>query len=125
MVKYLVDAETDILLVKVEGSFNASKAGEVNEAEIHMSFQMTASEVTYLPPDETIKGVVSDLPDKYRIYEFYVNSMQFPSTDLLTQSAGVDLFVQLTPCTGHLKFYMSDSFSNLFHSKNDLGLEEE
>jgi len=58
-----------------------------------MSFQMTASEVTYLPPDETVKGVVSDLPDKYRIYEFYVNKMQFPTTDLLTQSAGTDLFV--------------------------------
>jgi len=38
MVNYLVDAETDVLLVKIEGSFDASKAGKVNEAEIHMSF---------------------------------------------------------------------------------------
>lgn len=82
VVNYFVDAETDVILVKIDGSFDRSNKGMINEAEVTMSFQMTASEVTFLPSDEPIKGVVSDQPSGFKIYEFYVNKMQFPQSGL-------------------------------------------
>ena len=42
---------------------------------------MSASDVVYLAPDQVIRGVVSDNPNKYRVYEFYINKMQFPEVD--------------------------------------------
>lgn len=68
-----------------------------------------------------IRGVVSDNPNKYRVYEFYINKMQFPEVDdiILTQR-GMDLFISLTPCSGRLKFYISDNYKNLFKKQSEV-----
>lgn len=77
---------------------------------------MSASDVSYLAPGQSIRGIVSTDPDKYKIYEFYINKMQFPATS----DDGVDLFVTLTPCMGQMKFYISDNFENLFTKETEL-----
>jgi hypothetical protein len=59
--------------------------------------------------------VVSDDPNKYKIFEFYVNKLQFPESD-----ADTDLFIALTPCTGSLKFYISDTYENLFTERSEV-----
>jgi hypothetical protein len=82
---------------------------------------MSASDVVYLAPDKAIRGVVSDNPNKFRVYEFYVNKMQFPEVDQnLLMKRGMDLFISLTPCTGKLKFYISDDFKNLFKKQSEV-----
>jgi hypothetical protein len=34
---------------------------------------MSASDIVYLAPGQPIRGVVSDNPNKFKVYEFYVN----------------------------------------------------
>ena len=71
-----------------------------------------------MAPDTRIRSVVSDDPNKYKIYEFYINEMNFPN--LTEQDDGVDLFFTLTPCSGILKFYISDDYSKLFTERSEL-----
>jgi hypothetical protein len=39
---------------------------------------MSSSDVTFLSPGKAVRGIVSDSPGKLRVYEFFVNEMQFP-----------------------------------------------
>ena len=78
---------------------------------------MTASDISYLSPNQSIRGVVSNSDDKYKIYEFNINRMQFP--DPINISGGVDLFVTLTPCIGMVQFYISDKMENLFTDSSE------
>ena len=60
--------------------------------------------------------MVSDLPNKYKVFEFYVNELQFGDE----ADDGIDLFIALTPCTGLLKYFISDDFQNLFTERSEL-----
>ena len=70
-----LDPFEDMLLVKIDGIFDSRYAGEVTHASLKMNFQMSSSDITYLPPSVNIRSVVSDDPNKYKIFEFYVNEM--------------------------------------------------
>lgn len=83
-----------------------------------MSLQISSSDVSYLPPDTVVRNVVSDDPNKFKVYEFYVNELQFPKGKEARD--GVDLFVTLTPCTGLLRFYISDDYHSLFKEKSEI-----
>ena len=72
---------------------------------------MSSSDITYLAPSKSVRGIVSNNPDKFRIYEFYVNEMQFP------EQTSMDLFISLTPCSGKLQFYISDDRARLFRER--------
>ena len=115
-VNFEVEPESDIILVKVDGIFFPLFSKGIKDAELTYSFQMSSSDITYLAPNNTVRGVVSNSKDKYRIYEFFVNSMQFP-TD---RQFGVDLFISLTPCSGKLEYYISDDRDRLFKSRSKL-----
>lgn len=115
MVNFEVDPRRDIILVKVDGKFDAQLAAGIDSAALQVSLSMSASDVSYLAPGQSIRGVVSTNPDKYKIYEFYINKMQFP-----TSEQSVDLFVTLTPCMGKMKFYISDDFHTLFTDETEL-----
>jgi hypothetical protein len=81
-----------------------------------MSLQMSSSDVTFLPPNNQIRSVVSDDPNKYKIFELYVNELLFPNTT----DDGIDLFITLTPCSGLLKFYISDDYNKLFTERSEV-----
>lgn len=115
LVNLQADPETDIVLVRVDGAFDPKHAGEFQHMEVTVAFQMSASDVSYLAPEQAVRSVVTDDPSKYKIFEVYVNSMQFPA-----DAAVVDMFIKLTPCTGHLQFYISDDFGNLFQTRSRL-----
>jgi hypothetical protein len=115
-VNFEVEPESDIILVKVDGIFFPLFSKSIKDAELTYSFQMSSSDITYLAPNKTVRGVVSNNKDKYRIYEFFVNSMQFPTDSQM----GVDLFISLTPCSGKLEFYISDDRERLFKSRSKL-----
>lgn len=110
MVSFELDPVIDIILVKVSGEFDMSHQYGIDHAQLMMSLQLSSSDVTYLPVEHKIRSVVSDDPNKYKIFEFYVNELQFPKQAL----DGVDLFITLTPCSGLLKFFISDDYSKLF-----------
>ena len=71
---------------------------------------MGSNDVVYLAPGQTLKGYASDATHKYKIYEFYINELQFPES----KNESIDLFVTLTPCVGEFNFFISDSIRELF-----------
>jgi hypothetical protein len=78
-----------------------------------MNLQLSASDVNYLAPGKTIRGVVSENANKFKVYELFINKMLFPED----QS---DLFITLTPCKGLLNFHISDSIENLFTEESQM-----
>ena len=116
MVNFEADPVADIILVKITGTYDPQYSNGVEHSELEVSFHMSASDVSYLAPGQTVRGAVSNDPDKYKIYEFFVNKMQFPedTTGAELETRGVDLFVTLTACVGNIKFFISDDFKNLF-----------
>lgn len=120
-ISFSVDPEGDLILVKVEGIFDPLHSQKVKFAEIEYAFTISASDVVYLAPDQAVRGVVSDNPNKFRVYEFYVNKMQFPEVEeQKLRERGMDLFISLTPCSGKLKFYISDNYKNLFKKQSEV-----
>lgn len=65
--------------------------------------------------------MVSEQPNKYKIYELYINEMFFPK---VSSSEGVDLFVSITPCAGLLKYYISDNFGKLFTKRSEINHDQ-
>ena len=110
--EFELDPKIDVILVKIDGEFDWRYAHQIHFAEIKMSFSISSSDVVYLAPSQSLKGYVSANSRKYKIYEFYINKMQFP----VSENGFVDLFVTLTPCTGDFGFYISDNVRTLFTS---------
>ena len=81
---------------------------------------MSATDVSYLAPGQTVRGALSDDPNKYKVYEFYVNKMQFPDPLSSAKMGGVDLFITLTACTGNVRFFISDDFRSLFTAQSKM-----
>mmetsp|Transcript_13172 Transcript_13172/g.20509 ORF Transcript_13172/g.20509 Transcript_13172/m.20509 type:complete len:88 (+) Transcript_13172:5263-5526(+) len=82
-----------------------------------MSLVLSSEDVSYLAPGNTIRGVVTDDPNDYKIYEFYVNSMQFPlpaAGKPQGEKQPMDLFITMTPCSGNLDLFITDDYSKLF-----------
>ena len=75
---FKVEPESNLILVKIDGTFFRLWSKNIKDAELTYNFQMSSSDITYLAPDKAVRGIVSNSPDKFRIYEFYVNDMQFP-----------------------------------------------
>jgi hypothetical protein len=75
-----------------------------------MSLTVDSSDIVYLAPGQSLKGYVSESTRKYKIYEFYINGLQFPESE----DEAVDLFVTLTPCVGKFNFFISDTVQGLF-----------
>lgn len=84
-----------------------------------MSLQLSNNDVTYLAPDNKVRSAVSEQENKYKIYEIYVNDMFFPIIDS-EKDEGVDLFITITPCSGLLKYYISDDYNRLFTSRSEI-----
>ena len=78
MVNFQADPIADIILVKITGTYDPQYSNGLQHSELEVSFHMSASDVSYLAPGQTVRGAVSNDPNKYKIYEFYVNKMQFP-----------------------------------------------
>ena len=110
---FKVEPDSNLILVKIDGTFFRLWSKNIKDAELTYNFQMSSSDITYLAPNKAVRGIVSISPDKFRIYEFYVNDMQFPED----KSKGMDLFISLTPCSGKLQFFISDERSRLFKGK--------
>ena len=104
-VNFEANPERDIILVRIVGTYDPRYSNGIRHSELEVSFHMSATDVSYLAPGQTLRGVVSDDPNKYKVYEFYVNKMQFPDAKAGvmhdywdTGIEGVDLFITLTAC---------------------------
>lgn len=124
MVEFEVDPQNDVILVRAEGTFDPTYAHGTQNSEVEYSLKISSSEVNYLAPDESTRAIVSDSADRFRIFEFYVNRRQFPHDDFKELPRGppppMDLFIQMTPCTGLLELYISDDYKNLFSKTSEM-----
>ena len=77
-----------------------------------MELVMTSSNISPIKAGQKIMGTVKDDPNSYKIYELYVNSLQYQQ--YLSSNNAVDLFIMLTPCTGNLEFFITDDYKKLF-----------
>mmetsp|Transcript_18505 Transcript_18505/g.31667 ORF Transcript_18505/g.31667 Transcript_18505/m.31667 type:complete len:445 (+) Transcript_18505:4184-5518(+) len=118
ILKLSLDPAEDVILVKVDQHFLPQHMGGVDNAELVMELLLSSSEVSPIAPGQTLKGTVSDEPDKFRIYELFVNRMQFEGYVGANESRNVDLFITLRPCTGNLDFFITDDFSQLFKQQS-------
>ena len=58
-INFDLDPRTDIILVKVDGLFDQDSSQGIKNAQVEVSFSMSASDVSFLQPNQTLKGVVS------------------------------------------------------------------
>jgi len=117
MVGFETNPKDDIILVRTEGIFDKEYAEDMQYAMFQYSLKISSSDVSYLAPGETTRAVVSDGADRFKIFEFYVNKRQYYHALKMKKqdrNSKVDLFIQMTPCTGLLEFYISDKYENLF-----------
>ena len=121
MVEFEVDPKMDFILVRTEGSFNSKYAYDNQLTDLEYSLKISSSEVNYLAPGELTRAIVSDSEDRFRVFEFFVNKKQFPSDG--SNDEPVDLFIEMTPCTGLLKLFISDDYNNLFSKKSEMKSE--
>lgn len=124
IVDFEADPSTDLILVRVSGVFSGKYDNGAEQAEIEYRYRMSASDVDHLEVGSKVRGVVSDEPDKYRVYELNINNMLFPKQldplGHLRPARAVDLFLSFTPCAGLMKFYLSDNYNHLFKKFSEL-----
>ena len=101
--------------MRVEGIFLPEFGSGIQESTISMSFSLSSSDISFLPAGKAIRGVVSNNPNKYKIYELYINNLLFP-----TSTKQSDLFIALTPCKGLMRFFISDKVTNLFKEDSEM-----
>ena len=97
-----------MLLVRLEVIKGTTLRAEV-------SYSLSGSEIQQIIPGQSMRGHVSNYNQTFKIYEIYINQ-----EDL--DPLGSDLYVELTPCSGKLSFYVSDTYLSLFKPTTYQGL---
>lgn len=89
--------ETDLILVKLDGSFSPKHSKQIEFSELVYKFIVTSSDISYLKVNEEIRAAVEDDSTRFKIFEFNINPLDFPEDDDVDDDNGgeskVDLFI--------------------------------
>ena len=70
--------ETDLILVKLVGSFNSKYSKDIEISELVYKFRVTSSDISYLKIDEEVRAAVFDDSSRFKIFELNINPLDFP-----------------------------------------------
>ncbi len=94
---YESNPETDLILVKFDGSFSPKHSKGIDLSELVYRFRVTSSDISYLKVYEEIRAAVVDDSTRFKIFELNINPLDFPedenSEDENTSESKVDLFI--------------------------------
>lgn len=87
--------ETDLILVKLDGSFSPKHSKSIGLSELVYKFRVTSSDISYLKVNEEIRAAVVDDSTRFKIFEFNINPLDFPDDDYVDDNMEnkVDLFI--------------------------------
>lgn len=97
----------DMILLRVKAD------GKLFRNEMrNMDLSVSGSEIQYIQPGSSLRGVVSNKNQTYKIYEIYINK------NSLFSDGGTDLQIEVVPCNGKVAVYVADDFLQLFNNKS-------
>ena len=85
--------ETDLILVKLDGSFSPKHSKSIGLSELVYKFRVTSSDISYLKVNEEIRAAVVDDSSRFKIFEININPLDFPYNGDDDIESYVDLFI--------------------------------
>ena len=90
---YETNPETDLILVKLDGSFSPKHSKGIVTSELVYKLRVTSSDISYLKVNEEIRAAVVDNSSRFKIFEININPLDFPYNGDDDIESYVDLFI--------------------------------
>lgn len=90
---YETNPETDLILVKLDGSFSPKHSKGIVTSELVYKLRVTSSDISYLKVNEEIRAAVVDDSSRFKIFEININPLDFPYNGDDDIESYVDLFI--------------------------------